>query len=154
MLDDNRLIVMYTVFDPREGEESKFSDYLIQMESVFGTIRETSGFGTVNDDNTKMSYVQSFEPPNPFVKNIDFHIAMDNNPAEKATIPFKLDRSKAMMTKYNMKLDESIKTDYSIYEFEKLVVTPTQTVIKGIIKVKDKKAWDEMGMGHLAFQID
>ncbi|WP_408009188.1 DUF4179 domain-containing protein [Pseudalkalibacillus sp. A8] len=153
MLDDNRMIVMFTVYDQREGDETKFSDFHIQMKSAFGSIRETSGVGTVNDDNTKMSYVQSFEPPNPFVKNIDFHISMDDNPAAKAIIPFKLDRSKAMMTKYNMKLNDSIKTDSVIYEFEKLVATPTQTVITGKIKVKDKKVWDEMAMGHLAFQI-
>ncbi|WP_261134360.1 DUF4179 domain-containing protein [Bacillus sp. Marseille-Q3570] len=152
MLDKNRLIVMYTVFDPRKNIEHKFSDFNIKMESFFGQIIDTSGFGTVNDDNTKMSFVQSFEPPNPFVKNIDFHIRMDQDPSQAATISFELDRSKALMTKYDLRMKETLKTDTATYEFEKLTATPTQTVIKGKINVKNQKVWNEMGMGHLAFQ--
>ncbi|MCF6139170.1 DUF4179 domain-containing protein [Pseudalkalibacillus berkeleyi] len=141
MLDDNQLILFYTLYDPKQKVEDIYLNTRGILDGFLGEITPDSGRATTSDDNTSMTIAQSFEPPNPFARELTFRLSYDNDPSKNVEIPFELDRSKAMMTKYKQKINQTIKTSSADYVFEEMVATPTQTVFTGKIFVEDKKAW-------------
>ncbi|WLD93770.1 DUF4179 domain-containing protein [Alkalihalobacillus sp. AL-G] len=143
MLDANQLIVFYTIVDKSEDTETKWSNYRTSLQSFFGDVQPHSGIGKTNESNTKISNVESFKAPNPFVKNLDFYITYGNQLEQREKISFELDRSRALAYKYEQDIDQTIKTDVADYTFETIIATPTQTVVKGTVDVKQKEAWNE-----------
>ncbi|WP_349409324.1 DUF4179 domain-containing protein [Pseudalkalibacillus sp. SCS-8] len=154
MLDDNQLVILYTLYDPDQKVEDLHLNTSVSLHSFFGEIHMDSGRGSTSEDGTTMTKAYSFEPPNPFVKELTLQLTYDNDPEKFAEVSFQLDRSKALMTKYKQKINQTIKTNTADYIVKELVATPTQTVFKGKIHVKDRSAWQsEMVTSMFEFSL-
>ncbi len=152
MLDDNQLILFYTLYDPNKNADELYSSTRATIDGFLVETRETSGTAMTSEDKTTVTITQSYKPPNPFAKELTFHLHIDNQPRTTVGIPFEIDRSKAMMTKYKQKINQTIETDSADFVFKDLVATPTQTVLTGKIHVKDEEAWNS-GMISNGFEV-
>jgi len=133
MLDENQLLLFYTVKDPA-GQASYLSPHL-SLQGLFGEYRMRSAEGLINEDDTEVKCIGSFAPPSPLVKKLTLRIALMEDPSTTlAEIPFTLDRSTAMASTLKKKMDLAVKIDQKEVKFESILASPTQTTIKGSVQ--------------------
>lgn len=134
MLDDNQLLVFYTVNDERGIDSIISLGNSISIKGIFEHQFEASQ-GIINDEKTEVKYVAEFETPYMFEKKLDFTYGFsEEGKWQKGTISFNLDRSKAMGHSLKKKLDLEINRDNNTFHFDSIVVSPISTVVKGSIQ--------------------
>ncbi len=135
MVDENQLLAFYTVKDPK-GEVDKASNPL--MSSIKGFIREynpESGHGRINDENTEITWIHSFEKPSIFEKTLHLKMYLtEDNKMEEGEISFRIDPSKAMGHTLKQNINKTIKEGDTKIHLESIVASPTKTVIHGKIQ--------------------
>lgn len=131
MLDENQLLLFYTVKDPA-GDASDALSPFMSLKGFLGENRLQSAQGLINEEESEIKYIASFEPPSPLAKKLTLNFALNgqgvNAPAE---ITFALERDKAMGYTLKKELNQSITVDETQIKLESIVASPTQTVIKG-----------------------
>jgi hypothetical protein len=140
MTDANRMIVYYTVKDPK-GLKDTFSD-IFNPSKITGMF--TSSFfegssGELSDDGTELKGMMDFEPPSPFAKKLTLHYwqYMTNGQTNEGKISFPYDPNKAMQTQIKQSINKTVKVDKGTIHFDSIVASPTLTVIKGSLRVEN-----------------
>lgn len=133
MLDENQLLLFYTVKGPNSDATNAISPFM-SLNSFFGKSHMQGSQGLLNEEGTEVKYIASFEPPSPLAKKLTLNFALDgksqgvNTPAE---ISFDLERDKAMGHTLKKRLRQTVKVDETNIKLESILASPTQTVIKG-----------------------
>ncbi|TCO76890.1 DUF4179 domain-containing protein [Marinisporobacter balticus] len=134
MLDDNQLLVFYTVKDPT-GNVDQVDISGTTMEGMVGQYHMGSGQGEMNDEKTEMKWIVAFESPYFFEKRLKWSFMLiKGKQSEHGEITFILDRNKAMGHTLKKVLNKKVKVDETEIRFESILATPTTTVIKGTIQ--------------------
>lgn len=145
MLDDNQMLVFYTVKDPR-GQMDE-SDFLIPMslKGLFKEYQMQSSQGDMNEEKTEMKNMFQFQPPLFFERKLTLSFSLEeNNQREFGEIPFSLDWDKAMGHSIRKPLRNVLAVDGIKIRFDSLTASPTTTVIKGQIQSIWELAQDKM----------
>ncbi|MDU5083346.1 DUF4179 domain-containing protein [uncultured Tissierella sp.] len=134
MLDDNNLIVFYTINDPSGNVEEIYRDFgFMYVQGLFGVTYNRGGHGQVNEDKTEMKWIMTCDKPMFYERKmkLKFHsIDME----ETGIIEFKLDRNQAMGHSLKIGINKEIEADQRKIKIKSLIASPTSTVIKGQIK--------------------
>lgn len=137
MLDDNNMIIFYTINAPNGDVQRKGTDMNVYISGLLDKEYTYSGQGNVNEDKTMMKWVlATHDAPKFYERTIDFKIDYrhkDGN-TEHGEISFKLDRSQAVGKSLQISINKKIQIDSRSLKVESLVASPTKTVIKGQIQ--------------------
>ncbi len=135
MLDENQLLLFYTVKDPSGHVEENDISSLMSLKAFWGEYDHQNSQGIINEEKTEIKYLASFEPPNPFEKGLTLRFSQilqgTQTPAE---ISFTLNRNTAMGHTLKETLNETIKVDQAQIKIESILASPTKTVINGSIQ--------------------
>ncbi len=131
MLDENQLIVFYTVKDPQGKEAIMNLQPMISIKGLSRVYHENSGQGDIVDEKKEMKWIYSFESPLFFEKTFDLEASLEN---ETGKISFTLDRNKAMGHSLKTSIQETFKLDKAKIQFKSFVASPTSTILKGSIQ--------------------
>ncbi|MEL1135107.1 DUF4179 domain-containing protein [Desulfitobacterium sp. THU1] len=131
MLDENQLLLFYTVKDPAGKVNDALSPF-ISLKGFWGESQLQSSQGLFNDEESEVKNIASFEPPPPMAKKLTFNFALgDHGISTPAEITFILDRNRAMGHTLKKELNQVIKVDETNITVESILASPTQTVIRG-----------------------
>lgn len=145
MLDENKLVLMYTL---KGANEDKIDNFFVEpLTGLLGRYNPQSGRGKLSDDRTAIRWLQEYESPAVFDKNLTFRLISNTNDIsrnEKAAITFKLDRNKAVKRTVKCAIDKTVESQGIKCSFKTLSATPLSVVIEGTMEVsapKDSKAF-------------
>lgn len=132
MLDENQLLLFYTVKDPSgHVDDNKIASFM-PLKTFLGECRPRSSEGWMNEARTEMKNIASFEPPSPFVKKLTLHFSQsETGKVVPAEISFTLNRSTAMGHTLKKDLNQTLQVDETKLKFDSILASPTKTVIKG-----------------------
>lgn len=157
MIDDNQLLMFYTIKDPRGNiDDPNLMNTDPYIQGIIGRYNMGSGEGKMNEENTEIKWKTEFEKPYFFEKTLkwSFWLTEDNN-KEVGEIKFKIDRSKAMGHILKKSLNKSIKIDQGEITFKSIVASPTVTYIEGSLQNIVELARDEVkGEGFRPSSLD
>ncbi|SES05953.1 protein of unknown function [Gracilibacillus ureilyticus] len=127
IVDDNQLVMFYTMESPQSIEEHPELDH--QPTRITGFLTDSnheSGVGEISEDGKVMKGTHSFEPPNGFAKEltVEFFFTSD-------TLTFSYDPSKAMGHSIKQPINEKITLDDGHLTFKTITASPTLTRITG-----------------------
>lgn len=137
MLDDNNMVVFYTIYSPHGNIMDVSSDVRVSINNSFGVPFSFDGQGQANEDETEIKWVlYSHDVPKFFEKKINFETELNDNgkTIEKAEIPFKIDRNQAVGKSLKISINKKIELDSRSIKVQSMVASPTSTVIKGQIQ--------------------
>jgi len=152
MMDDNNLIVYYTIYAPQGNVEEVYSNLRISMEGFFGNKYNYSGQGEISEDGKEMKCIVEFDKPKLYERKLKFNLELTGGGMEIGTIEFKIDRSKAMGHTLRIPINAKLEIGQRKIEIEELLATPISTVIKGQIQ-----SIIELGMDYIkgeSFKLD
>ena len=145
MVDDNQLLLFYTLKAPQGKADLLHSNLTLRMEGFFGEYFQHYGEGIIDEDNQEVRWKLSFEPPKALERKLTLEMALlDGEVWEGAEIDFKLDREKAMGHTLKRSLNKSLEIEGVELNFESLIASPTQTVIRGSFPSPLKTAMNRM----------
>lgn len=132
MLDENQLLLFYTVKDPTGlVDDYKISPFM-SLKAFWGEYHQRGSEGRMNEARTEMKNISSFDPPLPFEKKLTFHFSQKTQGREvPAEISFTLDRNTAMGHTLRKDLNETMQVDETKLIFESILASPTKTVVEG-----------------------
>jgi hypothetical protein len=145
MLDDNQMLVFYTMKDPRGTVDELYSNHSMSLRGLFKEYQMHSGQGNMNEEKTVMKNMFQFQAPLFFEKKLKLTFYLGEG-AQKETgeIPFTLDWTKAMGHSIKKPLQAVMEIDGNKIRFDSIIASPTTTVIKGQIQSIWALAQDEM----------
>jgi len=138
MLDDNNMIVFYTLKDPNKDVMEAYSN--MNWASITGFLGKEytfNGAGEANKAKTEMRWVlNTHDTPKFYDRTMKFNMNYEHEDGsfERGEITFKLDRNQAVGKSLKVSINEKIELDNSSIEIQSLVASPTTTVIKGQIQ--------------------
>ncbi len=138
MTDANQLIMYYTLSNPNGVDENisinpaTITGFLTQSNAVSGTY-------LMNEDQTEMKGMTSFEPVSPFSKKLTLHFWENShdNRMNEISITFPYNPNKAMQTEIKQSIRKTILVDKGKITFRTITATPTSTVITGLMNVEN-----------------
>lgn len=132
MLDDNQLLAYYTVNNPERKLDIGEISSILYIKGMAKDYMMNSSQGLIDDSESQIRYIASFEPPYFFEKELSFVCSMEDGPkTEIGSITFNLDRNQAMGHTLKKELHKTVQVDQTKVRFETITATPTSTVIKG-----------------------
>ncbi|WP_042351641.1 DUF4179 domain-containing protein [Bacillus massiliigorillae] len=140
MTDANRLIMYYTLRNP-DGIDEQTSDFFM-LSNISGFLTESNAEGSIssmNEEKTEVKGTMSFEPVNPFAKQLTLHFreVSKNGQTKEGQMTFPYNPNKAMQAKTEHSIRKTVKVDKGTITFHSITATPTLTVIKGSLNVKN-----------------
>ncbi|WP_208590950.1 DUF4179 domain-containing protein [Gracilibacillus suaedae] len=127
MVDDNQLILYYTVTSESSNLDDAELDYTpIKLSGFLTNSHMNSGAANLNEDNSTEKGTYSFEPPNGFAKELTLHFQMSDK-----TLTFDYDPNKAMGASLKQRIDQRMHSDNGYVDFKMITASPTATVIRG-----------------------
>lgn len=131
MLDDTQLLVFYRIVKDN-GKIDELNTNVPFIYSKFDVCYHQHSTGQLNDNKTEISYVASYETPGIFDKNFDFEGTIEYEDEKfEYDIKFKLNRNKAVGKTVKLNLYKKINIGSTNIYVKKLIISPTQTIIKG-----------------------
>lgn len=133
MIDENQLLIFYTISGSK-GQAEGLNSFM-SIKGLFKQYSAQGGQGKINEENTVIKWLMSFEPPAFYEKTLTLQFGLkENGLTEEGEIKFKLDREKAMGSTLKKSINRSLAVDGRQIRFESILASPTQTVIKGSIQ--------------------
>lgn len=138
MLDDNNMVVFYTIKAPNKDVMEAFDN--MGRTSITGFLGKEyifNGAGEANKDMKEMKWVlNTHETPKFYDRTMKFNMNYEHEDGsfEQGEIVFKLDRNQAVGKSLKVAINEKIKLDNNNIVIQSLVASPTMTVIKGQIQ--------------------
>ncbi len=139
MLDGKRLLVFYTVNDAR-GMLAEIMPLRTSIRGMFGRRlmvggRRAGAIARINGEGTQAKGIITAGAPGIFDRHLSFHFEFRGDRAirEERVIEFTIDRSRAMKSVIEQKLDKTIEVDNSIVQFHSITATPIATVMEGSV---------------------
>lgn len=133
MLDDNNLVVFYSIYDPKGNVDDVFSDLGVINIKGFGTTYYGGGQGQTSEDGKEMKWILTYDSPRFYEKNMKMKLRYRTT-GEEGEIRFTLDRNKAMGNSLKIKIGEKIKVPGRKIEIKSLIASPITTIVKGEIQ--------------------
>ncbi|AFS78890.1 hypothetical protein Curi_c18850 [Gottschalkia acidurici 9a] len=134
MVDENQLLVFYTLRDP-SGQIDKDSNIHITIKGANKEYKGNSGQGKINDEKTEIKWIYSFERPYLFDKTLDLNIQLAyDDTTEVGNISFTIDKDKAMGYTLKQNINETLKSNNTKIHLDSIVASPTKTVLYGSIQ--------------------
>lgn len=140
MMDENKLILMYRIKADTEEKVSNLS--IFELKGAFKEYSPSSGYGKSSDDRKEIAWVQEFQAPNIFDRNLVFKImstSKDASSGEIAQIKFKLDLNKAVKRMLKLSIYNNIEFGGVKYKFNELTATAMSVTVKGNIETSSEK---------------
>lgn len=135
MLDDNNMVVFYTIYSPDGNVKDVDSNMgMLRVVGFGGRGFSSGGSGITNKEETEMKWVISIHnPPLFFEKSfkLEAYYTHEDGDVEYGEIPFKIDRSQAVGKSIKVNINKSIELGNRNIKIKSLVASPTSTVIKG-----------------------
>lgn len=159
MMDDNRLLLFYTVKDTSGKMDVMDMDLGNKYLKGLGEYHMNSGQGELNHEKSEVRWVEEFETPKFFEKQLELRFSLSRaKEREEGKIKFTLDRSKAMGHTLKKNINQSVKVDESKIRFKSILASPTSTSIKGYIQniielAKDQIKGERFRPGHLEVKL-
>lgn len=135
MLDENQLLVFYTIMDPKGNVDDIDIHGAMTLDGLFKSYTMKSATGKMNKEKTEISYIGKFSSPFFLEKKLDFKFSLiEENKLEEGNISFKLNRDKAMGHTLKKVVNKTIEVDETAIKIESVLASPTGTFIKGEIQ--------------------
>jgi len=136
MLDDNNMVMFYTIKDPTGNVQDSNFNLRVNAYGFGGKIYTHGGFGQSNEEGTEQKWIiRTHESPRFYERNITLRLDFINNGVgEQGEIKFKLDRSQAVGKSLRIPINKHVNIDHRSFKIQSLVASPTSTVIKGQIQ--------------------
>ena len=97
MLDDNQMIVFYTIKDPQGAVDDFYLHHSMSLKGLFKEYQMHNGQGNMNEEKTEMKNMFRFQTPLFFEKKLKLSFSLgEGAQREIGEIPFTLDWTKAM----------------------------------------------------------
>lgn len=156
MMDDNQLLMFYTIKDPKGNIDDIGLEHNPYIKGIVGTYHMGSGEGKRNEENTEIKWKAQFDKPYFFEKSLKWKFTLaEGEERENGEIQFTLDKNKAMGSSLKKTLNKSIKIDQGEINFHSIVASPTTTYIDGEIQNILELAKDELlGEGFRPAELD
>lgn len=156
MMDDNQLLMFYTIKDSRGNVDKINLEHILDIKGLIGTYYMGGGVGRQNEENTEIKWQVQFDKPYFFEKTLKWEFALaEGQERENGEIKFTLDRSKAMGSSLKKTLNKSIKIDQGEINFHSITASPTTTYIDGEIQNIFQLAKDKLlGEGFRPTALD
>ncbi|WP_129598879.1 DUF4179 domain-containing protein [Anaerophilus nitritogenes] len=136
MLDDNQLLMFYTIKDPhKKVDQLELVSHSI--EGLLGDYGLQRGYGSINDDKTEMKIINTFESPSIFENKLKWTFRLmkkDVDVQEEGEITFTLNKDKAMGYTLKKDINKKIKIDKGQIKFNSILASKTMTRIEGNIQ--------------------
>lgn len=135
MLDDNNLVVFYTINDPEKDAQNK--DINVYIRGSFSGTFSGGGSGIVSSDGSRMSWVISTDrAPKVFERTItlDLGYRHEDETHETGEISFKLDRNQAVGKSLKININKKLDIGNRSLRISTMVASPTTTVVRGEIQ--------------------
>ncbi|AZK48474.1 DUF4179 domain-containing protein [Paenibacillus lentus] len=140
MADANQLIMYYTLTNSK-GLENDGGE-IFRASRITGFLTNSyvqSGTSIINEEHTEIKAMRTFEPVNPFAKQLTLHYReqLPGNQEKEGSISFPYDLNKAMNTEVKQSIRKTFKVDKGEITFGSITATPTLTSIKGSLHVEN-----------------
>lgn len=138
--DANQFVMYYTLTNPN-GLEDHFSGSTFSPSKISGFLTDSnvgSGESLINENQTEIKGLFSFDSVSPFAKNLTLHYwqsSIQNAQMTEGTITFPYNPNKAMQTQIKKSLNKKVKVDKGTITFKSITATPTMTMIEGSMNV-------------------
>ncbi|WP_445491400.1 DUF4179 domain-containing protein [Niallia sp. 03133] len=150
MADTNRTILYYTLANTN-GLEEDYSDSfsLSKLTGFLTNSNYSSGEGIFNKERTEFKGIADFESVSPFSKKLTLHYwrYAENGQGKEEKISFSFDPAKAMQAELKQSIKKKVKVDQGTITFNSIIASPTLTVVKGTLNVKNFDRLNENLMG-------
>lgn len=147
MLDENQLLLFYTIRDPAghvDDNDSYISPFM-SLKTFWGEYNLKNSQGNINQEKTELKYLASFEPPKFFEKNLTLKFSLiQQGKGEPAEISFTLNRNTAMGYTLKKTLNAKFEVDKTKIKIDSILASPTKTVITGTIQNIFQLAVDQL----------
>lgn len=135
MLDENQLLLFYTIVDPTGHVDEHNIIPFMSVKAFWGDYRHSSSQGIFNEDNTELKNISSFVPPLPFERNLSLRFELlEQGKFEPGQIDFTLNRNIAMGHSLKINLNKAIQCNETEILIDSILASPTKTVIKGSLQ--------------------
>jgi len=137
MLDDNNMVLFYTIKDPNGDVQERNSNLMISLYDSFGKYYTYGGQGEANEEETEQRWVvRTHDSPKFYVRSMSLQLNRtdSNGNQELGEISFKIDRNQAVGKSLRIPINKKLELDNRSLKVESLVASPTTTVIKGQIQ--------------------
>ena len=134
MLDDNNMVVFYTIHSPKGNVMDVNSDLRVSLTGAGDRTFTFGGQGQANEDLTEMKWVVStHQTPRFYERTLNFKAEMEQA-RESATIKFKLNRNQAVGKSLKIPINKEIDLGRRSIKLQSLTASPITTVLKGQIQ--------------------
>lgn len=136
MLDDNNLILFYTLEDPENNIEDMYSKMNIEITGFAGSLGY-GGHGETDRGGKLQRWVMRTDRAPRFYENnigLKINYTPEGRDMEIGEIKFKLDRNAAVGKSISISLNKEIKPDNRSIRVDTIVFSPTSTVVRGEIQ--------------------
>ena len=137
MLDDNNMIMFYTLYSPNGNVMDDDSNTHISITNTINKLFTSGGSGKANESNTEMKWVIStHEAPKFFEKTMKVNLSYthENKDIEYGEIKFKIDRNQAVGKSLKILINKEFELEQRSIKVKSLIASPTTTIIKGQIQ--------------------
>ncbi len=135
MLDENQLLLFYTIDDPTGNVNDHNITPFMSVKAFWGNYSHQNSQGQISEDNTEIKNISSFEPPLFFERNLSLRFnLLEQGKSESGQIDFTLNRKTAMGHSLKADLNKTIQVDETEIMIDSILATPTKTVIKGSLQ--------------------
>ncbi|HHV65739.1 MAG TPA: DUF4179 domain-containing protein [Peptococcaceae bacterium] len=134
MLDDNNMVIFYTIHSPEGNVMDVDSDLIVSLTGFGNRSFTFGGQGQANKDSTEMKWVVStHQTPKFYERTLKFKAVMKHT-GESAIISFKLNRNQAVGKSLKIPINKKIDLDQRSIILQSLTASPITTVLKGQIQ--------------------
>lgn len=138
MYSDKSQFVLYYTFTNSDGVDLNPPYSFWNITGVLTKSFAVSGTWSLNDDETELKGMQTFDAVSPFAKKLTLHLLEEvgEGKAQKEhEVSFPFDPNVAMETEWKRSIKKTVHVDQGTIRFDTITATPSQTIITGKLKV-------------------
>ncbi|HEY4390392.1 MAG TPA: DUF4179 domain-containing protein [Paenibacillus sp.] len=138
MTDATQLIMYYTLSNPNGFDQKDDPIRLYRISGFWTNSFAASGTSIMNEKHTEIKGTMTFDSVSPFAKKLTLHYSepvSKNGQFADGTITFPYNPNQALQTQLRQSINKTLKVDKGSLTFQSITSTPTQTVIKGTMRV-------------------
>lgn len=138
MYSDKSQFVLYYTFTNPEGVDLNPPYSFWNITGALTKSFAVSGTWSLNDEETKLTGMQSFDAVSPFAKNLTLHLleeVEEGQAMKEHEISFPFNPNEAMETEWKQSIKKTIQVDQGTIRFDAITATPSRTTVTGKLKV-------------------
>ncbi|MBD7984153.1 DUF4179 domain-containing protein [Sporosarcina sp. Sa2YVA2] len=138
MYSDKSQFVLYYTYSNPDGVDLNPPYSFWNITGVLTKSFAVSGTWSMNDEETKLTGMQSFDAVSPFAKSLTLHLLeeVDEGQAMKEhEISFPFNPNEAMVTEWKQSIKKTVQVDQGTIRFDAITATPSRTTVTGKLNV-------------------